>query len=124
MLRQFAIFTGLQLTGEALMGVLQAPLPGSVVGLICLLILLRFNCGPSEPMEGAARSLTDHLGLLFVHAGVGVVGYAAVVGKDGTAIAIAIAISCVLSLGAVAFLASRVRPSEQRSATRDSRVMR
>jgi holin-like protein len=96
-----------QLAGEVLVRGLSLPLPGPVVGLLLLLLLLlardRFAVlarGPlqQEGVENASRGLLANLSLLFVPAGVGVVEKLDLIAKHGTAIAVVLAISVVVTL--------------------------
>jgi holin-like protein len=61
--------------GTALVGVLHAPLPGSVAGMLLLWAALEARVVRLEWLERGAGSLLGVLGLLFVPAGVGLVQY-------------------------------------------------
>lgn len=65
-----------QLIGEISVRLLGLPIPGPVAGLLYLLILLlaisRFRKPAPESLEQTSLTLLNHLSLLFVPAGVGV----------------------------------------------------
>ncbi|MFC4453158.1 CidA/LrgA family protein [Deinococcus sonorensis] len=66
---------GFAVLGQALVGWTRLPLPGSVVGLLLLLLALATRLVPLAWVEGAADTLIGLLSLLFVPAAVGVVDY-------------------------------------------------
>jgi len=65
-----------QLLGEVSVRLLDLPVPGPVAGLLYLLILLlvmrKFKRPAPESLEQSSLTLLNHLSLLFVPAGVGV----------------------------------------------------
>ena len=61
-----------QLIGEVLALLLSIPVPGPVIGMALLFLTLIIRRGSTPPLDGAAASLLNHLSLLFVPAGVGV----------------------------------------------------
>lgn len=96
-----------QLAGEVVARGLGLPMPGPVLGLLLLLLLLlardRFGILARGPLQGdgvesASRGLLAHLSLLFVPAGVGVMQKLDLLASHGTAIAVILALSVVLTL--------------------------
>ena len=96
-----------QLAGEIVVRGFALPMPGPVVGMLLLLVLLlvrdRADLVAQGPLrgggvEGAARSLLAHLSLMFIPAGVGVVQQLDLLAEHGTAIAVVLAISVVITL--------------------------
>lgn len=61
-----------QLAGEAIVVFLALPIPGPVIGMGLLFAVLAWRGGPSVDLRETARGLLQHLSLLFVPAGVGV----------------------------------------------------
>jgi holin-like protein len=61
-----------QLFGEVLSRVLALPIPGPVIGMALLFAALALRGGPSTDLRDTAQSLLQHLSLLFVPAGTGV----------------------------------------------------
>lgn len=96
-----------QLLGEAVSRALHLPLPGPVLGLI--LILLGFTLWPLliDRVRPMAQGFLSHLSLLFVPAGVGVVGHLDVFTSSGPALLVALIVSTVLAIavGALTFAA-------------------
>jgi holin-like protein len=107
MIQALALLLILQLVGETLVRLFALPLPGPVLGLVLLaagLSLIPRLAGLVRPL---AQGLLAHLSLLFVPAGVGVVGHLATFGAEGVAIAVALVVSTILALavGALVFVA-------------------
>jgi holin-like protein len=102
-LRGFAILLLLQAAGEALAFALGLPIPGPVIGLVLLLLALRWR-SICEPVSATAEFLLSHLSLLFVPAGVGVIGHLDLLSKHGLRLLIAIVVSTWLGLAVTAIL--------------------
>lgn len=61
-----------QLIGETLARSLGLPIPGPVIGMALLFLLLIIRGGPDDNTKSTAHSLLQHLSLMFVPAGTGV----------------------------------------------------
>lgn len=92
-----------QLAGEALVLALGLPLPGPVLGMLLLLLTLMLRHSTAARVEGAAEGLLGHLSLLFVPAGVGVMVHGQRLGGEWLPIIVALVVSTLLTLLAVAF---------------------
>ncbi|MBL4918042.1 CidA/LrgA family protein [Szabonella alba] len=107
MLNAILILLGCQLAGEATARSLGLPLPGPVLGLV--LLLAGFALFPALPalMRPLASGLLAHLSLLFVPAGVGVIGHLDRLGGQGAVLLAALVVSTGLAIaaGALAFVA-------------------
>lgn len=101
-----AIFT-CQLAGEALSRTLSLPLPGPVLGMVLMVVALTVSPRLAAVVSPVAQGILSHMSLLFVPAGVGVVGHLAALGDQGGPILLAILGSTVLSIaaGALTFAA-------------------
>lgn len=103
MLNALTLLVLCQFAGEVAARGLGLPLPGPVLGLIFLLagLLLRARLGrggaPAE-LKNTAQGLLNHLGLLFVPAGVGVVTQLDVIGRNWLPIVASILLSTLLGL--------------------------
>ncbi len=98
-----------QLAGEFVAGLLGLAVPGPVIGMVFLFVLLSLRRSPGRTsVLRVSGVLLDHLQLLFVPAGVGVVQYGAVLAGSAVAIAGGIVISWTAGLlvtaGAAALL--------------------
>jgi holin-like protein len=94
-----------QLIGEFLARASQAPLPGPVIGMLLLLAAMIALPRLATTMRPLAQGILGNLSLLFVPAGVGVVGHIATLGNQSFAILLALLVSTVLAIavGALSF---------------------
>lgn len=91
----------LQSLGELLARGLSLPLPGPVIGMLLLLLALRWR-PVREPVALCADFLLSHLSLLFVPVGVGVMTHLALVSQYGLRMGIVIVLSTLAGLGVTA----------------------
>jgi len=96
---------GCQLAGEVIKHVTRTDIPGPVYGMAVLFVLLRLrNAGDDATVVRAADGFLEHLQLLFVPAGVGVVAYLSVIGHDAVPLVVALAGSWFLGLAVVGWV--------------------
>jgi putative effector of murein hydrolase LrgA (UPF0299 family) len=93
----------LQSMGEVISRGLHLPLPGPVVGMLLLLFALRWPLVHNS-VQVVAEFLLQHLSLLFVPVGVGVMTHLDVLGQYGVRIAIVIVLSTWISLTVTALV--------------------
>ena len=84
--------------GELLSKFLLPLMPGPVIGLVLLVAWLRLRGRVPEDVEAVATPLTQHLGLLFIPAAVGVVMYWPQLRAHALAVAVALVASVVLTI--------------------------
>ncbi|MGI9142456.1 MAG: CidA/LrgA family protein [Fluviibacter sp.] len=86
-----------QLTGEILVHVLDLPVPGPVIGMALLFLTLVIRGYGERPIPRAlqqtANTLLQHLSLLFVPAGTGVMLYLQLIMDEWLPISVALIIS-------------------------------
>ena len=97
-LRGLAWLLVLQSLGELMARGLGLPLPGPVVGMILLLVALRW-ARVREPVSGCADFLLSHLSLLFVSVGVGVMTHLSLVSQYGLRMGVVVIVSTLAGLG-------------------------
>jgi holin-like protein len=115
MIAALALLLGFQLTGEAIRLGFGLPVPGPVIGMVLLLLGLILRQGPSPALRDTAGGLLQHLSLLFVPAGTGVMLHFRRLGDEGLAIIAALVVSTLLGLavaGLVFKLLARGRETE------------
>lgn len=95
-LRQFAIILVICFLGEALHRVLNLPIPGSVVGMILLLLGLMTGVIKLKHIEETSEFLLDHLAFFFVPAGVGIISSLDVMKGNWVPIFVIIVISTIV----------------------------
>ena len=102
-----------QLLGEVAARTAGLPVPGPVIGMALLLgfLVLRDRTLPASTrclppplvdggLEGTAKGMLAHLSILFVPAGVGIVGRLDVLASHGFALAVVLLVSVTLTLAA------------------------
>jgi len=108
MVRGFAILLALQFAGEAISRGLALPIPGNVLGMGLLLLALWMKIVRVEWVEDAAELLLSHLALFFVPAGVGVMVYFDLIGRQWLPIVVATVVSTFVVMAVTGLVASRL----------------
>ncbi len=110
-LRGLAVLLILQLAGEALAHALAWPIPGPVVGMALLLVALGLPLLRAS-VQAAAEQLLQHLSLLFIPVGVGVITHLDLMSRHGVQLAVVIGLSTVAGLAVTALVLQRLWPEE------------
>lgn len=97
-LRGLAWLLVFQSIGELLARGFALPLPGPVLGLMLLLVALRFPL-VREPVGECADFLLSHLSLLFIPVGVGVMTHLALLAQYGGRMLFVIVLSTWIGMG-------------------------
>jgi holin-like protein len=88
-----------QCLGEIFVRLLGLPVSGPVVGMLLLFVVLRTRPAIPEAVDTAATGLLQHLSLLFVPAGVGVMLHFGRLADEWPAIVVALIVSTILTIG-------------------------
>lgn len=107
-LRGLAWLLGLQSVGELLARGLSLPFPGPVIGMLLMVLALRYAT-VREPVAACANFLLSHLSLLFVPVGVGVMTHLGLLSQFGVRMLVAIVVSTWIGLGVTALVLHRLR---------------
>jgi holin-like protein len=91
-----------QLLGEVLVFASGIPVPGPVVGLALLLFVLVLRPSLVTGLKPTTQSMLQHLSLLFVPAGVGVMLHLQRLGDEALAIGVALLVSTWIGLASAA----------------------
>jgi holin-like protein len=108
---QIFIFQGL---GEIIAKVLNLPVPGPVIGLVLLLLTLLARGRIDPDLDMVASAFSNHLGLLFIPAAVGVMMFLPQLAEHGLVIALILIASVALSVAATAGVLRLISPREKR----------
>ena len=100
MLHALVLILACQLTGETLARATGLGLPGPVLGMVLMLATMVALPQVAALMRPTAQGILGHLSLLFVPAGVGVVGHVATLGSQTFAILAAVVGSTILAIAA------------------------
>jgi holin-like protein len=101
------------LAGEALSHALAWPIPGPVMGMALLLVALQAGF-LRPPVQAAAEALLQHLSLLFIPVGVGVITHLDLMSRYGLRLAVVIGLSTLAGLAVTALVLQRLWPDEPR----------
>lgn len=93
-----------QLAGEVLARGLALPVPGPVIGMGLLFCALMLRKGPGAELRATANGLLQHLSLLFVPAGTGVMLHFERLADEWLPLVVALVASTVLSIALAALL--------------------
>lgn len=102
MLNALTILLLYQLAGEVFVQALGLPVPGPVIGMLALFLTLLARKRVAEPLQDTANGILQHLSLLFVPAGVGVMVHAGRVRDEWLALGVALVASTVLTIAVTA----------------------
>lgn len=104
MIESLTLLLVCQLIGEAIVRLADLPVPGPVIGMVLLFAYLAARKAVPENLGKTAGGLLDHLSLLFVPAGVGVILHLDLVAAEWPAIAAALIVSTLATIAVTALL--------------------
>jgi putative effector of murein hydrolase LrgA (UPF0299 family) len=93
-----------QLAGEVIVHLAGLPVPGPVVGMLLLFLTLLLRGAAHAGLRDTSQALLQHLSLLFVPAGVGVLLHFKRLGAEWLPIAVALVASTVITIGVTALV--------------------
>ncbi len=106
MIESLTLLLVCQLAGEVIARASGLPFPGPVIGMAILFTGLMVRGGVPEPLQQTAKSILEHLSLLFVPAGVGVMIYLPLVADEWLPIASAVVIGTLITIAVTAWIMS------------------
>lgn len=110
-----------QLLGEVTARWLHLPVPGPVIGMGYLFLVLLLHGGVPVALETASTALLNHLSLLFIPAGVGLMVYFDEIAREWLPIVLTLLLSTLLTMVVVALamqaLVRRFTPKDQNQTT-------
>jgi len=98
MLAAITVLLVYQLIGETLVLALKLPVPGPVIGMLLLFLTLLVRGSVLESVRETAQGLLQHLSLLFVPAGVGVMIHFSRVFDEWLPILVSLVVSTILTI--------------------------
>ncbi len=104
MLGALTVLLVFQLIGEVIVQFAGLPIPGPVIGLLLLFLSLCARGSLALPLRDTANGILQHLSLLFVPAGVGVMVHFSRVSGEWLPILAATIISTALAIGVSALV--------------------
>lgn len=104
MLGALTVLLVYQLIGEVIVQFAGLPIPGPVIGLLLLFLSLWVRGGLAAPLRDTANGILQHLSLLFVPAGVGIMVHFARISGEWLPILAAVVISTALAIAVSALV--------------------
>ena len=98
MIAALTLLLAFQLIGEIIARGLDLPIPGPVIGMLLLFLGLVLRGGPGETLRQTAGSLLQHLSLLFIPAGAGIMLYRDLIAAEWLPLSAALLGSTVLAI--------------------------
>jgi holin-like protein len=103
MLAAMTVLLVLQLIGEVLARGLGLPVPGPVIGMVLLFAVLWLRDGPGKALQETGQTLLQHLSLLFVPAGTGIMVHLHRVAEEWLPLALSLLLSTAAALAVTAW---------------------
>lgn len=95
---QIAVLYAFTWIGNFIHHILPAPIPGSIIGLILLLICLSFKIIPIKIIENGASFLLAYLPLLFIPAMIGIMNYPSLFSSSGAILCLIGVVSTIVTM--------------------------
>lgn len=114
MLGTLTLLLVFQLVGEIVAQALALPIPGPVIGMALLFLTIAVRGGHSEEMRQTAQNLLQHLSLLFVPAGTGVMLHFHRVAEEWLPLAVSLVVSTAATLAVTALVLRALNRSQAR----------
>jgi len=105
---QVAVLFGVTMLGNGVTQVLNLKVPGSIIGILLVIVLLWTNLIRLEWIESGANILIAELMLFFIPSAVGVVQYKQVMVADGMRFELVILLSTLTVMVCTGFLSEMV----------------
>jgi len=113
MLQGLVLLLLFQFIGEGLSTLLNLPIPGNVIGMALLLLALACGWVKLDWLQEAAELLLTYMALFFVPAGVGVMLYFDLIGREWLPIVAATVISTFVVMAVTGWAATLLDKSEK-----------
>ncbi len=104
MLGALTVLLVYQLIGEVIVQFTRLPVPGPVIGLLLLFLTLCIRGKLAAPLRDTANGILQHLSLLFVPAGVGVMVHFERISGEWLPVLIAVLTSTALAIAVTALV--------------------
>jgi holin-like protein len=115
MLHAVLVLLFFQFVGEAIARLASIPVPGPVIGLVLLFATLLRRPAVPDALQSTATTFVQHLGLLFVPAGAGVIVFADRLAAQGIRVAVVVvATTAITILVTAAVMMRRLRALDDR----------
>jgi len=104
MIRVFSLLLIYQLVGELIVRAFALPIPGPVIGMALLFLTLLARGRVGEELRNGTSALLQHLSLLFIPAGAGVMLHLQRIESEWLPITVALVVSTFAGMAVTAFV--------------------
>ena len=119
MIQVFSLLLIYQLVGELIVRAFTLPIPGPVIGMALLFLTLLVRGRIGEPLRDGASTLLQHLSLLFIPAGAGVMLHLQRIESEWLPIAVALIVSTFAGMAVTAWVILAMLPKGANRAPED-----
>lgn len=110
-IKQLSAILMFWLAGELIVKLAGLSIPGSILGMLLLVISLQLKIIKPKQIEEVAHFLIDNMALFFIPAGVGLMCYFDIIKQEWLPILLSMIFSTLIVMTVVAFLSnSKTRP--------------
>ena len=110
MIQVFSLLLIYQLVGELVVRAFTLPIPGPVIGMALLFLTLLARGRVGEPLRDGASTLLQHLSLLFIPAGAGVMLHLQRIESEWLPITVALIVSTFAGMAVTAWVITALLP--------------
>lgn len=107
LIKQVATILGFWFAGELLNYVTKIPIPGSILGMLLIVLALELKILKPEKVAQVANFLLNNMAMFFIPAGVGIMCHFKILKQEWLPISIAIIVSSLLVITVVGKLMER-----------------
>ncbi|WP_372746953.1 CidA/LrgA family protein [Lutibacter sp.] len=107
LIKQVATILGFWFAGELLNYVTKIPIPGSILGMLLIVLALELKILKPERVAQVANFLLNNMAMFFIPAGVGIMCHFKILKQEWLPISIAIIVSSLLVITVVGKLMER-----------------
>lgn len=108
MLNGLIVLLSFFLGGEFIAVALHLPVPGSVLGMLLLLIFLIWRDGIPAVLKTSSQTLLPYLPLFIVPASVGILNHLHLLSRDWLALSLAVVVSLVIGIPLTGWIMQRM----------------
>lgn len=113
-LKQFAIIMSICLAGQLISSILPFPFPGSIIGMIILLILLVTKVIKLEHLQEVAGFILANMAFFFIPSGIGILEYLSVIQGQVVKILLVAILSLLITFAATSWTVTAILAIQKR----------
>ncbi|BDD09229.1 hypothetical protein FUAX_16610 [Fulvitalea axinellae] len=112
LIKSLSIIFGCLLAGDTVSALLNIPIPGSIIGMVLLLLALNFKLVKLKSVKPVTDLLNKEMAFFFIPPGVGLMLYFDLLEKEWPAIMVACVVSTLIIIGVVGIVSQKMDTSD------------